>query len=365
MADLRVVSTRSRPPTKAARDLHASTKPWLVKGVLPTRGVAFMVGSSRAGKSFVALDWSLRMASGYQVLDRKTRTAGVIYVAAEDGDGVETRADAWFQHYNANREVPFHQISWAPNLLKSDSMAELGEDIDLSCDAFVEYGVTLGLIVIDTLSCCIPGAEEVASPDMSRAYHALKRLAADFNCLVLVVAHYGKAGEERGIRGWSGWDAHSDATVAIDRDGDERSVIIQKVKNAPDGANYPFGLETVTLDQEDEDGDPITSCVPVLSSLGLSRPVSRRRLGDMARYIEQAFDRMRESGRLVQADPPDDLPRFSKAVRLEDLRVECGIVGLYDSDDTSANMRQKWHRAKTLMIGAGRMHVRGPLAWIV
>ena len=54
-------------------DIQPSVRPWLVKRVLPRKGVAFLVGASKAGKSFLAIDFALRMASGAKVLGNELK----------------------------------------------------------------------------------------------------------------------------------------------------------------------------------------------------------------------------------------------------------------------------------------------------
>src|SRR5206468_4755718 len=117
---------------------------------------------------------------------------------------------------------------------------------------------------IDTLSRCLPGVEENSSQGMSAAFTTLKRICSVTGALVLVVAHFGKAGEERGIRGWSGMDANSDATLTLERDAEDddlRLVKLYKVKNGVAGSKIGFRLKRIGLGFQDEDGEEVESCI--------------------------------------------------------------------------------------------------------
>ena len=68
---------------------------YLIKGLLPRRGVGQLSGPSGSRKSFAALDWCLRLASDAPVLGHRTHRCGVVYVASEDPDGLRKRVVAW------------------------------------------------------------------------------------------------------------------------------------------------------------------------------------------------------------------------------------------------------------------------------
>ena len=72
---------------------------WLISGILQTQSVSMLYGESNAGKSFLALDWCLRISKGLDWLDRPTRPGAVLYIAAEGLQGMKTRIAAWMQHH--------------------------------------------------------------------------------------------------------------------------------------------------------------------------------------------------------------------------------------------------------------------------
>src|ERR1043166_3612319 len=67
---------------------------WLVDGLIEEGVLAVLYGASGEGKSFLALDWALSVASSRSWQGRQTRTGAVIYVVAEGGRGIAKRIKA-------------------------------------------------------------------------------------------------------------------------------------------------------------------------------------------------------------------------------------------------------------------------------
>jgi hypothetical protein len=84
---------------------------WLIYKVLPDCGLALLFGPPGEGKSFVALDWALCVATGEKWLGKHAVQQGhVLYIAAEGGGGMKKRVAAWEQlHYGAEG---FENITW-------------------------------------------------------------------------------------------------------------------------------------------------------------------------------------------------------------------------------------------------------------
>ena len=191
---LAVVHSRPTYFPESYLDIAASTSPWLVKGVLPTHGVAFLVGATKAGKSFLGIDTALRIAAGAKVLGRTTRQCGVVYLAAEDAPGLSRSRAGMAAQVPQRERLAIRPLRHAINLLDTSQVDLWMDAVEESCARFDALGLPLGVIIIDTLSRCLPGVDENASPDMSRAFVQLQRIGLRFGCLVMVLAHFGKAG---------------------------------------------------------------------------------------------------------------------------------------------------------------------------
>lgn len=360
---------KPRFTTETFRDIKPRSQRWLVKKLLPMHGVAFIVGQTKAGKSFVALDASLRIASGFDVvLGRRTRQAGVVYVAAEDPNGCRERIVGWRLDMNWSGATLFELIGQTPDLRKPDDMAALLATISEAKQRFEQSGSHLGVVVIDTLSRAIPGADENSSADMSAAYEALEQLSRDTGALVLVVAHFGKGGSDRGIRGWSGLDANSDATIVVERDKDEperRTVTLDKVKNGVDGGTLTFHLRTVSLGYQDEDGEDVTTCVCEFEGSGerkakRSHPRPSPKQEVVLRAVRIALD---EHGGTVPFGPT--VPPGVRGVLRERVKETARAIGYADDDAKPESVRRKLNSNITDLIGKGLLGGTEDHLWLI
>lgn len=351
-------------------EIQPSTTPWLVKNVLPHRGVAFLVGATKAGKSFLAIDMALRVAAGGKVLGQTTRQSGVIYVAAEDPAGCRMRIAAWRRKFRRERDAPFDFYGHGVNLLDQASVDELMDAMDESVARFDEMESSLGLIVIDTLSRCIPGVDENNSQGMSAALLSLQRIGLRMNCLILVLAHFGKAGEERGIRGWSGMDANSDATITLERgdeDPDLRTLTLAKVKNGRDGIQMAFRLEEVELGFDDEDGEPVSSCICSYEGAREIKVKTRRKAMNVPEaLVFQIIRRLTDGGRhqpipegVAGAKP------WHKGLRRMDIANETLGTNFAYEGEKQDTTRKRLDRALQGLSVQGRIRMEQDLIWLV
>ena len=69
---------------------------WTIDGILPAEGLTVLVAPPGVGKTFQALDWSFRIATGKSTwASRAVQRGGVVYVAAEGFAGLPLRVQAW------------------------------------------------------------------------------------------------------------------------------------------------------------------------------------------------------------------------------------------------------------------------------
>lgn len=351
-------------------DIQPSVRPWLVKGVLPQRGVGFIVGASKAGKSFLAIDFALRMASGAKVLGRTTKQCGVVYLAAEDEEGCAGRITAWRRQFRRDKPTPFHLFTHAVNLLDPDDVTAWIDAIGDSAFLFNEGDVPLGMIVVDTLACCLPGMNENSSESMSLALQSLRRIGRHFSCLVLVVAHFGKAGEDKGIRGWSGMDANSDATITVERseeDPDLRIMKLAKVKNGRDGAMVNFRLDDVDLGLWDEDGDPVTSCVVGYEkAVPLAKKKRHKAMNAPESIVFQAIRHLTDHG-VTQPIPQTiaGIKPWHKGLRRGDIVIQLMGGGFSIEGESQDSTRKRLYRALQGLIQQERIRLESDLIWLI
>ncbi|SFK54967.1 AAA domain-containing protein [Desulfomicrobium apsheronum] len=223
---------------------------WIIKLIFPTRGLVVIHGLSTVGKSFLAFDMGCHIAEGRKFFGHRVKQRPVVYVCLEGEAGFKRRVQAWEQHHG--RIIPDQLF-----LVKDTFDIREPQDID-GLTAIIPDGA---VVIIDTLNRCAPGAEENGSVDMGLIINGAKEIERRTSGLVAFVAHPGKD-ESRGIRGHSSLFAALDGNIEVVAKGDRFMWTARKVKDGPGGGEYFFKRDVVTLG-EDEDGDPITSCVIV------------------------------------------------------------------------------------------------------
>jgi len=244
-------------------------EPELVEGLIPALGVGVIYGPSSAGKSFVTVDWAMRIASGGNVLGRYTEPSGVLYFAAEGQGGLRKRLVAARQAHGMDEVVlPFNYL---PALLDL-SKAETG-DVERLCQYAEEAaremqarGAPLKMVMIDTLAASAPSADENAQKDMGPVMLAFHRMAYRLGAVILLVAHTGKD-VARGLRGWSGIRANADFAVECRVEKDEltgettrRTLWLEKAKDGRDGFILSdYALRLVEMGKK-RSGEADTTC---------------------------------------------------------------------------------------------------------
>jgi hypothetical protein len=371
MGDVVAFARETRFAFERFEDIEPRQARWRVKGVLPTQGVAFIVGASKAGKTFVALDALLRIAGGAaKVWGRRANRCGVIYVGAEDPDGCRARVKAWRMARHRVTPMPFELVGQGLNLLDDGDVDDFRVSLRERAADMEADGEALGVVAFDTLSRCIPGVDENNSMDMSRAFGVLTDIAETMGILVIVLAHFGKSGADRGIRGWSGLDANSDATITVERDledQDLRTMIFAKVKNGVDGTRLAFRLEPVDLGTVDEDGDPETSCVPAFEPAGdvKAKPRRARALNSAEQLVLAAVRHVTDHG--VSGPLPADIEgakQWMKAVQRPDVKARAIASGLA-GDDKPDTVRKRFDRALEGLSATRKVRVEGDTIWIL
>ena len=227
---------------------------WLVRGVLPTEGLAAEYGASGSGKSFLILDLACAVAGGAdEWFGRRVTQAPVTYVCLEGEAGAGKRVQAWHLHHGKPIPDALRFITQPFDLL-SDDVADLARDVTAG-------GGAGGMVILDTLNRAAPGADENSSVDMGKLIAAAKQLQTLIGGLVLLVHHTGKD-TTKGLRGHSSLYAALNAAIEVTATDTRKAWSVAKSKDDITGNTHPFKLAIVPVGNDDE-GDEITSCVVV------------------------------------------------------------------------------------------------------
>lgn len=244
------------PPTPSTNRFHLldrsaimAIKPiqWRVKRLLPTTGIAAIFGPSGSGKSFLAKDMGICIASGREWFGHRTAQCSVTYVMLEGEAGLRNRVAAWEAHNGFQLPGGFYGLVQPVRLADEQDVEDLGTILPKG-----------GVVIIDTLNRAAPGMDENSSQDMGKILAGMKRLQEVTEGLVVIVHHTGKDAS-KGLRGHSSLIAALDGAIEVERTATSRSWSAAKVKDGEDGQAVAFKLHSVELGK-DADGDPITSC---------------------------------------------------------------------------------------------------------
>jgi phage/plasmid primase-like uncharacterized protein len=244
-----------------ADDFSAQPSPisWLVKRWLQAQALVMVHGPSGGGKTFVVLDWCLRIASQTpEWAGQKVRAGNVVYLAGEGHHGLRGRVAAWKHH---------HQVGHLAMWLSKD-----GCDLNTPTGYLkvVEQVRMLpekpSVIVVDTLHRFLAGDENSAQ-DAKTMLDACNALMMEFKCSVILVHHTGVSDEaQHRARGSSAWRGALDIEISIvpGNDGAPMQIVQRKSKDAELAETIHVELQQVTIPGwYDEDNQPVTSAVVV------------------------------------------------------------------------------------------------------
>jgi hypothetical protein len=233
---------------------RAESAPYRVKQIFLQESIAAIYGASSSGKTFLGLDIAFAISDGREWFGHRVTPCDVLYIALEGESGQAQRVKAYRERHGADAGQRLKFITSPFSLLFSDDATALIATI-------AEAGIQGGVIIIDTLNAATPGMDENTSADMGAAIAATKRIREECGGLVILIHHTGKDAT-KGLRGHSSLPAALDSIIEVIRDGDRRLWRVAKSKDGEDGAEIGFRLEVLEVG-EDEDGDPVTSCVVV------------------------------------------------------------------------------------------------------
>jgi AAA domain len=312
---------------------------FLLQDFLRAQGFNVLYGPSESGKSFLALDWSLCIASGLPFYGQVVDQGAVVYIAAEGAGGVNDRIQSWLH----DRGVEASSIE--PHLFVYPEAVNFfsGETSSLVA-AIEDREIVPILIVVDTMARCMIGGDENSSKDVGLFIANLDGVARGYGSASLTVHHTGKNGElERGssaLRGaadtmvslkgdpaglklrcekqkewqrFDPWDLHlvEVAESCVNRPGRQLGRLSDAEKRIVETVPPSFGTDWVSPSKViDVSGVPKTSLYRALNGLVdakymESRPVGKQR----TEYrLTEAGIELSQPSQTVPGDGPKTVP---------------------------------------------------------
>lgn len=226
---------------------------YLVKNLLGGAGtVSILRGPSNVGKSAVAVAIAAHVAEGRDLLRRKVRRGGVLYVAAEAPGSIRMRLEPYRERLQGCD--PIHLLAMPPDL-------RAAADVEALVEVVRDLRPAVRLIVVDTLICALGDGDENNSRDMHAVIGGARRLAEAVGAHVMLVHHTGH--QQDRMRGSSALVAAVDTEIALAKGKDEPMPVRLSCPKQRDMAKTAIldvrlgvhGLGT------DRDGDTITTVV--------------------------------------------------------------------------------------------------------
>jgi hypothetical protein len=236
----------------SAEEIYQRPPPgFLIDKLLPEKEVSILYGEESVGKTFLAVDWALSVATGKRwkiSLSRDIQQGRVVYVCLEEPRDVGDRIKAWLDRneldFSALKET-FVLHEDCP-LTGQDHYQEGVENI--ITETIKSYDTVPQLVIIDNLF-AISGAEVLDQVGMSYFMAAMKTLSRKLKCTVLVIHHANEKGDPFGSRLLR---ANVSAALLVEKRGKNgHRLICRKMRREERFEPVDFDRERVYLPETD------------------------------------------------------------------------------------------------------------------
>lgn len=231
---LTIADIMRRPPPTFLIDRH-----------VPETSVGFLYADPGVGKSFLALDMALTIATGADTWQGNKvsapENAAVLYIAAEGSFDLKNRISAWLKHNNI--ETPPERF----RVLERTVRFTVQDDVNKLVRTVRAAEIKPALVIVDTVSRALPGVDENGQADMTVFVEACAAVQREFACSVLGVHHTNKSG---GMRGSTVLYGAGDYVMKLERKKGTSigTLLMEKQKAAEDGWTRQIVFEKVALD---------------------------------------------------------------------------------------------------------------------
>lgn len=307
-----------------------------IKGLFPRPGLGLVYGASGCGKTFLMGHAALSAAAGLPFFGRRVAAGPVAYIAAENPASVELRFAAWRDRIGVTTPNLFVVDGpvCLPDSAAMEALLERLRDLAMAVGGF-------GALIVDTAAAAAPGMDENASADMGRLIAGCAQLRDEFGAAVILVHHGGKDAT-RGARGHSSLRAAVDAELEVELlTGGGRRARITKSRDGATGEEIFFDLETLEIGTDD-DGDPLTTCRVVESSIAMQArgaPDTSRLSATVTLALEALREVVQHQGE--RSAGTSVIPAGAMVVPLDDWRDRFRARRGRLSDELDARARQK------------------------
>lgn len=226
-------------------ELKCKAPSFLVDGLIETDTLGMVFGDPGCGKSFLAVDLALSVATGTPFHGWGVKQGSVFFIAGEGHNGLARRFHAWSAERGISLEgVPLFKSERAAQFLDRVSAMAVAQAVDQMADQFGQPS----LIIVDTVARNFGPGDENSTSDMGAFIAAIDDLKARYpGCAVLLVHHSGHADKQR-ARGAMALKGALDCEFRIEKNDSGLHIHCTKMKDADTPPTLHFMFKTIQLD---------------------------------------------------------------------------------------------------------------------
>lgn len=221
---------------------------FFVEDIMPEESFGFVIGEPGCLKSFIVLGLALSAAAGLEEwMGYKINKHGpVVYITTEGLSDVKYRMMAWEKMTGIDTDkIPFYLTPDSMNFMQKPDVYKMTRTAQ---KAQTLEGKPPVLVVVDTASRVLPGADENLQKDMTLFIAACDYIRQSFKTCVLAVHHMPRNGNGT-MRGSTVFDGAADFILWVQRERGQLigSITATKIKTAQDGWSLDFTAIKVDL----------------------------------------------------------------------------------------------------------------------
>lgn len=231
----------------AVGDLEYRDPEFLIDGLIETDSLGMIFGDPGCGKSFLAVDLALCVATGTPFHGRDVKQGAVFLIAGEGHNGLARRFHAWAkEHHQTLQGVPLFKSERAAQFLDGQSAKSVSDAVNGLAEAHGQPR----LIIVDTVARNFGAGDENSTMDMSNFIAAMDDLKNLYPGAVLLLVHHSGHAEKNRARGAMALKGALDFEFRVEKDGSRMQVVNTKMKDAEPPPDLFFTLETIQLNGE-------------------------------------------------------------------------------------------------------------------
>lgn len=213
---------------------YLKAREWMIPNLIPFESVVVLAGKTGTHKTFLALYFSWCLANGISVLKSDpSKKYKVKYLPLEDAQQLVPRVDAL---KNVFAEVKY----FLSDLTFNRSSLSINEDNFEHKYRIEKFAEENDLIVIDTLSYCLPDGDESKGNVIRETMHWIARCARNGKCSFLLLHHTTKGSNEN-LRGSS--EIENIASTVLITDG--KKLRVKKQRQGESGQSFHYEMRTI------------------------------------------------------------------------------------------------------------------------